>query len=56
MFGAAKLLEAAGTHAIAQDTEIWGWEIAIAPADARLNIPGENIPDGFCPPGCPPLP
>jgi hypothetical protein len=38
------------------DTENWGWAIAIAPADIRLNIPGENIPDGFCPPGCPPLP
>jgi hypothetical protein len=38
------------------DTENWGWAIAIAPADTRLNIPGENIPDGFCPPGCPPLP
>ena len=38
------------------DTENWGWAIAIASADAPINIPGQNIPDGICPPGCPPLP
>jgi hypothetical protein len=38
------------------DVENWGWAIAVAPADAPLNIPGGNIPDGICPPGCPPLP
>ncbi len=38
------------------DTENWGWAIVIASADASINIPGQNIPDGICPPGCPPLP
>jgi len=38
------------------DPENWGWAIAVAPADAAYNPPGENIPDGICPPGCPPLP
>jgi len=38
------------------DPENWGWAIAVAPADSTYNLPGDNIPDGICPPGCPPLP
>ena len=41
---------------LVSDPENWGWAIAVAPADATYNLPGENIPDGICPPGCPPLP
>ena len=37
------------------DPDSWGWAIAVAPADAAYRLPGEDIPDGSCPPGCPPL-
>jgi hypothetical protein len=38
------------------DPENWGWAIAVAPADAAYTLPGDNLPEGSCPPGCPPLP
>jgi hypothetical protein len=38
------------------DSDNWGWAIAVAPADAVYTLPGDNVPEGSCPPGCPPLP
>ena len=32
------------------------WAIGVASEDAIYSIPGDNLPQGFCPPGCPPLP
>ncbi len=46
----------ASVACIVSDPENWGWAIAVAPADTTYNLPGDNIPDGICPPGCPPLP
>ncbi len=34
----------------------WPWAIGVASEDAIYSIPGDNLPQGFCPPGCPPLP
>jgi len=38
------------------DPDNWGWAIAVAPADAPYTLPGDNVPEVSCPPGCPPLP
>jgi hypothetical protein len=47
----------AGSRAFrVSDPENWGWAIAVAPADAVYRLPGDNLPEGSCPPGCPPLP
>jgi hypothetical protein len=34
----------------------WPWAIAIASTSSPHSISGENLPAGFCPPDCPPLP
>ena len=34
----------------------WPWAIGIASAESNYSIPGENLPNGFCPPNCPDLP
>ena len=34
----------------------WPWAIGIASAEADYSMPGENLPNGFCPPNCPDLP
>ena len=34
----------------------WPWAIAVASEDALYSISGDNLPQGLCPPGCPPLP
>ena len=54
--GISRIMEP-GSHAFrVEDPENWSWAIAVAQADANYNIPAENDPIGFCPPGCPPLP
>jgi len=34
----------------------WPWAIGIASAESNYSMPGENLPNGFCPPNCPDLP
>ncbi len=47
----------AGSRAFrVSDPENWGWAIAVASSNAVYRLPGEDIPEGSCPPGCPPLP
>ena len=38
------------------DPENWGWAIAVASSNAAYRLPGDDIPEGSCSPGCPPLP
>ncbi len=38
------------------DESNWGWAIALAPANSPIDMPGTLIPEGYCPPGCPPSP
>ena len=47
----------AGSRAFrVSDPENWGWAIAVALSDVAYHLPGHNLPEGSCPPGCPPLP
>ena len=34
----------------------WPWAIGIASSEVDYSLPGENIPNGFCPPNCPDVP